>query len=314
MTSLAPWLNGARMDAIEYRHDAALSYAFSKGDEEHREISDRVVVWLERAGLSVFRIPEENALETKRWRRQYYEGIFRSRYLIPVVTSIYLEGQGSREELEEIELLARKRRSTTFFHPLVSIAVSVEDIRRRASGHDDGSAFEWLETHTFPVYLEWGEEAFVTFFRSLARGSNGAPNLDWLRVLARHITSVTLDERLGHPTARVQIENPMFDHHFEFQIGPGGTRYAGCLFESRSARRNVDPLTIVDEVEHHVMRPAQPREPRPGEVLQCDNCGCFDLPLSFDIGAECPRCGEQMSKVGAESARRVFTYRFGKKS
>lgn len=308
------WMHTNTM-TFRFDYDLTLSYAFSRGDHEHRRLAGLAISALEGAGLSIFLIREEEAANTKRWKRRYFEGLFRSRYLTPLLTNLYLRGSGAREEMDEIGRLVRIRRFRTFFHPLVPIAASVEDLREHAM-QDAGAQynFEWLRTHAFPVYLDWGADAIASFFKSIVRGSKGIPNLDWLRVLASGITSVRFDEYFGHRVVRVQLRNPLFEHDFEFHIGSGGTRYAGCLFSSRRSTHDIDPRSIVDEIQNYLDEESAHREPSPGEEMSCDNCGRIGLPASFEIGAECPHCGDQMSEMGAESARRLLTRRFGEEA
>jgi hypothetical protein len=209
--------------------DVAVSYS-----SEDRDLALGLVDALRRQGLDVYAIDVAVSPDDTLWRVRYREGLYRSRYFIPVLTRSYLARSGSRLEAREIAQLTVAHRSSEHYYPLLPWVVGdpgdLEAVWARREP-DDGDGFGWLLRHIPPLAERWSPSDLAAFVGSLVAGSRDLEQdrpvsdrrfLDYLRP---DLSGVVRSDGV----LRLSLRHPFWaDRHFAFLLSPAGRlRYLG---------------------------------------------------------------------------------------
>lgn len=228
--------------------DVAISYSTNDSD---KDFPLTLASEFRARGLRVFIIAVDRSEEDPLWRIRYREGMFHSRFFVPLLSEKYLAGEGAPAEIHEGAGIMRKYRRGEIFYPMIPVARSLESLRAEVFlevGPDakelDEGAFEWVRNHVFPLSYSDGIENMSQFFVSLRDNAAGRTNLDYLRCLERRIRWISLSTIKGKRFATVFFDHPWLTC-YAFCVEDGRARYLGASEAPRdavSARRLRDPV------------------------------------------------------------------------
>ena len=250
------WLDAAaptyplRVYPQDHLFDVAISYSGRSWAQHAKPLHDALVA----AGLSVYAIVHSDDADLRErmtndplWRIRYREGMFRSRYVVPVCTASYLDASGSREEMFELARVAVQHRHDEHFYPIIPWfppeELPLESLEKwRGHGEDqhlrdltayDSDSFTWIR-HLFPFPPDWSHTQVARFLMSLSRGASAlglgesAPDTDFLEMLAPYVGSAVWvgAEEIVHFTVR-HAWWPNRAQSFGTSAQTGFTRFVG---------------------------------------------------------------------------------------
>lgn len=228
--------------------DVALSYSTNDSD---KDFPLKLAGELEARGLRVFLIDVYRNENDPLWPIRYREGMFHSRFFVPVLSEKYLAGAGATAEMHEGAGIMLKYRRSEIFYPLIPLARSLEALRAEVFldvGPDakelDQEAFEWVRNHVFPLSYSDGIENVAQFFVSLRDNAEGRYNLDYLRCLEGRIRWISLSRTKNRRFATVFFDHPWLTC-YAFSVEEGRARYLGASEapgDAVSAQKLRDPV------------------------------------------------------------------------
>lgn len=224
-------------------HDVALSYA----SEERDVLVLPLKKELEELGVSVYLLDVLRAPGEPLWGIRFREGLFYSRFFVPVLTEDYLARSGTAVELFDIARATVERRKDEMFYPMIPLVRDLSELRDRVFSRRgavaqqfDEQSFEWVRTHIFTVPRAKGIPWLARFFSSLARTARGDFDRGFLDCLAPSIDWIELFKLKEGPAAKILIRNPVLTYHHFVLFSNGVVKYYGMGEPSPEAKPGRD--------------------------------------------------------------------------
>lgn len=265
-------------------YDIALSYA----SEERPDLVLPLKAELEKLGVSVYLLDVDHAPGEPLWKIRFREGLFYSRFFVPILTEDYLARGGTAVELFDIARATVEHRKDEMFYPMIPLVRDSSELQERVFSHRGASArqfdaqsFEWVRTHIFSVSLAKGIPWLARFFSSLALTARGQFDSGFLDCLAPSIDWIELFKLKEGPAAKILIRNPTLTYH-HFVLFNGVIKYYGMGEPSPQAKPGRDfpdpARTILEwlaqehEEDEQAPRQAEEAPPRASTTWFCPNC------------------------------------------
>ncbi|MEA2563051.1 MAG: hypothetical protein QOH06_4555 [Acidobacteriota bacterium] len=224
-------------------YDIALSYA----SEERDKLALPLKAELEKLGVSVYLLDVAHHPNEPLWSIRFREGLFYSRFFVPILTEDYLARSGTAVELFDIARATVEHRKDEMFYPMIPLVRDSSELRERvfshrgaSAGQFDAESFEWVRTHIFTVSLAKGIPWLARFFSSLAHTARGQFDSGFLDCLAPSIDWIELFKLKEGAAAKILIRNPILTHHHFVLFSNGVIKYYGMGEPSPQARLGRD--------------------------------------------------------------------------
>lgn len=152
--------------------DVAISYS----SEDFESYVSPIIKLLNEYGMKVYAIDvKANPENPHIWKMRFREGLFHSRYFVPIITPNYLDREGSQLECVDIIRIMAEHRSSEFFYPMLPWFPTedpIEEIEKKWGNTDLDEKEYSVIKHSFPFPRTWSTEEISQFICSLVKSAN----------------------------------------------------------------------------------------------------------------------------------------------